>query len=62
MGKRALFTEFLGALRTSGVEIVSLIQVARNCLTHPTTIPVCQLNLAPFDGRSGLLAVQGPRL
>jgi len=62
MGKRALFTELLGALRTSGVEVVSLTQVARNCLTHPASIPVCELILAPFDGRSGLLAVQGPRL
>jgi len=62
MKKRPLFAEFLGALRTHGVEVVSLTQAARDCLARRDKIPVCSLDQAPVDGRSGLLAVQGPAI
>lgn len=58
---RPLFTEFLAALRANGVEVVSLAQEARACLARRAEVPVCALEMAPLDGRSGLLAVQGPR-
>ena len=61
MKKQAIFTEFISALRARRVEVVSLAQTARDCLAQRDTIPVCALDLAAVDGRSGLLAVQGAR-
>ncbi len=61
MGKRALFREFLSALPRLGVEVQPLGQIARECLAHPGKVAICQMIQAPVDGRSGLLAVQGPR-
>jgi undecaprenyl phosphate-alpha-L-ara4FN deformylase len=60
MGKRALFGEFLTAIKRAGVEVVPLEQAARDLLAQRERIPVCELLQAPVDGRSGLLAVQGP--
>jgi peptidoglycan/xylan/chitin deacetylase (PgdA/CDA1 family) len=60
MGKRALFAELLTAVRKAGVEVVSLEQAAHALLAHREKIPVCEIIQAPVDGRSGLLAVQGP--
>lgn len=60
MKLRPIFAAFLVGLRSRGVEVVSLAQVARLCLLNPAAIPVCDLTLAPVDGRSGRLAVQGP--
>ncbi len=62
MKKRPIFAEFLAGLRANGVEVVSLAETARNFLANPTAIPVCRMDLAPIDGRSGRLAVQGPRV
>jgi undecaprenyl phosphate-alpha-L-ara4FN deformylase len=59
MGKRALFGEFLAAVRRAGVTVVSLEQAARELLVRRESVPVCELVQAPVDGRSGLLAVQG---
>lgn len=61
MGKRALFRALLDGLRQLKVEVLPLEQIARECLTQPARIPICELIQAPVDGRSGLLAVQGPR-
>jgi undecaprenyl phosphate-alpha-L-ara4FN deformylase len=60
MGRRALFGEFLTAIKRAGVEVVSLEQAARDLLARRDKIPVCEMLQAPVDGRSGLLAVQGP--
>lgn len=60
IGKRALFGEFLAAIKRAGVEIVSLEQTARNLLAKHGAIPVCEMRQEPVDGRSGLVAVQGP--
>jgi undecaprenyl phosphate-alpha-L-ara4FN deformylase len=60
MGKRTLFGEFLAAVRQAGVEVVSLEQAAHALLAQRGKIPICELIQAPVDGRSGLLAVQGP--
>ncbi len=60
MGRRALFGEFLAAIKRAGVEVVSLEQAARDLLARREKIPVCEMLQAPVDGRSGLLAVQGP--
>lgn len=62
MKKRPFFAEFLAGLRALGVEVVSLAEVARSCLANPTAIPVCRMDLTPFDGRAGRLAVQGDRV
>jgi len=62
MGKRAFFREFLAALPRLGVKVLPLEQVARECLMQPARVPVCEIIQAPVDGRSGLLAVQGPQL
>ena len=56
---RPLFVAFLTALRSQGIEVVSLTQAARACLACRDELPICSLDLAPFDGRSGRLAVQG---
>lgn len=60
MGKRALFVEFLTALGRADVEVVSLEEAARALLAAREKIPVCILRQAEIDGRSGLVAVQGP--
>jgi undecaprenyl phosphate-alpha-L-ara4FN deformylase len=62
MGKRALFVEFLEAVGCAGVEVVSLEEAARELLATREKIPVCAINQAEIDGRSGLVAVQGPRV
>jgi peptidoglycan/xylan/chitin deacetylase (PgdA/CDA1 family) len=60
MGRRAIFQQLLAAIKTAGVEVVSLEQAARQLLAQRESIPVCELEQAEIDGRSGLLAVQGP--
>ncbi|MEO8196211.1 MAG: polysaccharide deacetylase family protein [Thermoanaerobaculia bacterium] len=59
MGKRALFGQFLAVARRAGVEVVSLEEEARARLAAPGTVPVCEIDQAMIDGRSGVLAVQG---
>ena len=58
MGKRALFVDFLAAIKRAGVEVVSLEQAAKNLLSAREKIPVCEMIQASVDGRSGLLAIQ----
>ncbi len=59
MGKRALFVEFLTAVKQAGVEVVSLEKAARALLDQRGEIRVCEMLQAEIDGRSGILAVQG---
>jgi peptidoglycan/xylan/chitin deacetylase (PgdA/CDA1 family) len=60
MGKRELFVAFLAALKREGVEVASLEQAAIKLLEQREKIPVYDLIQALVDGRSGLVAVQGP--
>jgi undecaprenyl phosphate-alpha-L-ara4FN deformylase len=62
MGRRGIFREFLGRCAEAGVEFVRLDQEARRILAHTTKVPVCEQVMAPIDGRSGLVATQGPRV
>ena len=59
MGRRALFQQLLTAVKAADVEVVSLEQAAHQLLAQRENIPVCGLEQAEIDGRSGLLAVQG---
>jgi peptidoglycan/xylan/chitin deacetylase (PgdA/CDA1 family) len=61
MGKRPLFVALLRELRRLDVQVLPLDQAARECLAQPAGIPVCELLQRAVDGRSGLLAVQGPK-
>jgi peptidoglycan/xylan/chitin deacetylase (PgdA/CDA1 family) len=60
MGRRTIFLQLLAELARAGVEVVSLEETARDLLAVRDTIPVCELRQAGIDGRSGLVAVQGP--
>jgi undecaprenyl phosphate-alpha-L-ara4FN deformylase len=58
MGRRAIFRQFLGACRRSGVAFLRLGDEARALLANRPAIPVCGQEMAPVDGRSGLVATQ----
>ena len=58
MARRSLFRRFMELCREGKVEFVRLEDVARHCLAHRESIPVCDLAQGSVDGRSGLLAVQ----
>lgn len=57
---RPVFRELLLACRAHGVVFVPLENEARVCLARRESIPTCELRQAPVDGRSGLVATQGP--
>lgn len=61
MGKRPLYRALLRACADRGVQFIRLEDLARECLAQRDRIPVGDLVQGPVDGRSGLLAVQGPR-
>jgi undecaprenyl phosphate-alpha-L-ara4FN deformylase len=58
MGRRGIFRELLAACRKSGVEFVRLEGEAQRLLADRGAIPVCDQEMAPIDGRSGLVATQ----
>ncbi|HKB55989.1 MAG TPA: polysaccharide deacetylase family protein [Lacunisphaera sp.] len=60
MGRRTIFQELLAALKKAGVAVVSLEEAARELLARREAIPVCDMVQASVDGRSGLVATQGP--
>ena len=60
MGRPDLFRAFLDGCRARGVEFVRLDEAAGELLAAPERIPVCDQVAAPIDGRSGLVATQGP--
>jgi undecaprenyl phosphate-alpha-L-ara4FN deformylase len=60
MGRRAIFRELLQRCRESGVVFVGLAEEARSLLSSQAGVPVCDQRMAPVDGRSGLVATQGP--
>jgi peptidoglycan/xylan/chitin deacetylase (PgdA/CDA1 family) len=59
MGRRPLFNALLAAVRAADVAVVSLEAAAHDLLKRRAAIPVCALDQATVDGRSGLVAVQG---
>jgi peptidoglycan/xylan/chitin deacetylase (PgdA/CDA1 family) len=61
MGRRAIFREFLGLCRGAGTSFVRLDEEARRILSDGG-VPVCEQVMAPIEGRSGLLATQGPEV
>jgi undecaprenyl phosphate-alpha-L-ara4FN deformylase len=58
MARRAIFRHFLDLCRREKVEVVRLEDIARNCLTHRKSVPVCDLIQGTIDGRSGVVALQ----
>jgi undecaprenyl phosphate-alpha-L-ara4FN deformylase len=60
MGRRGIFRRLLAICRDSGVEFVRLDEEARRILANRAAVPVCAQVMAPIDGRSGLVAMQGP--
>jgi undecaprenyl phosphate-alpha-L-ara4FN deformylase len=58
MGKRPLFQAFLRAMKTAGVEFVRPEELAHELLDRASELPVCDMIMAPVDGRSGLVATQ----
>ena len=60
MGRRSLFRSLLMALQGEGVEFIRMDDLARELLANRDTLPVCDQIMAPIDGRSGLVATQGP--
>ncbi|SDR69113.1 polysaccharide deacetylase family protein [Opitutus sp. GAS368] len=60
LGRRGIFRQLLAALPGAGVGVVSLEEAARQLLAQRASIPACELQQGSIDGRSGLLAVQGP--
>lgn len=58
MGRRGLFREFLSACRDAGVAFVRLDEAARSLLSDPAALPVCNQEMRPIEGRSGLVASQ----
>ena len=58
MGRREIFRQFLAAARAAGVKFIRLDDLARELLSDPDSLPVCDQVQAEIDGRSGLVAVQ----
>lgn len=58
MGQRPFFRRLLDAVRFSGIEWTTLGTIARESLANRDAVPVCPVDQAPIDGRSGLVARQ----
>ena len=58
MGKIALFRALLRAWKEAGVQFVRMHELAEKLLASRETLPVCDMIMAPIDGRSGLVATQ----
>ncbi len=52
------FKDFLLQAKAHGIQFVKMVDIARQYLSHPEQIPVCELIQASIDGRSGTVAVQ----
>ena len=52
------FDEFLAQARAMGVEFFSLSGLAEELSKQRDSLPVCEIKMTPFTGRSGNLAVQ----
>jgi undecaprenyl phosphate-alpha-L-ara4FN deformylase len=60
MGRRRIFRRLLAMCRDSGVEFVRLDAEATRILSSGAPVPVCEQVMAGIEGRSGLVATQGP--
>jgi undecaprenyl phosphate-alpha-L-ara4FN deformylase len=58
MGRREIFRQFLAAARIAGVKFIRLDDLARQLLTEPNFLPICDQVQAEIEGRSGQVAVQ----
>ena len=56
------FSAFLDRAKERGVSFVSLADEAAKLNADRASIPVAPLEQGEIDGRSGTLAVQGPRI
>ena len=52
------FDKFISEARGRGVEFYPLEARARELSANRSQLPVCEIEMSPFPGRSGLLAVQ----
>jgi peptidoglycan/xylan/chitin deacetylase (PgdA/CDA1 family) len=59
LGRRELFRELISRWIQQGAQFIRLDDYARELLAHRSTIPVCDQQMAPIDGRSGVVATQG---
>ncbi|PWL69486.1 MAG: 4-deoxy-4-formamido-L-arabinose-phosphoundecaprenol deformylase [Verrucomicrobia bacterium] len=55
------FDKFISEARGRGVEFYPLETRARELSANRSQLPVCEIEMSPFPGRSGLLAVQKPQ-
>ncbi len=55
----AWFREFLVKAKQQNIQFIKGCDIARQSLTNPNAIPVCDLLQGEVDGRSGTMAVQG---
>jgi peptidoglycan/xylan/chitin deacetylase (PgdA/CDA1 family) len=55
----AWFKEFLLKAKEQNVKFVTVADIAKQVLSDPSSIPVCELIQGEIDGRSGTMAVQG---
>lgn len=55
------FDKFISEARGRGVEFYPLEARARELSANRSQLPVCEIEMSPFPGRSGLLAVQKPQ-
>lgn len=62
MRYRDFFRRLLAAVIAAGIELTTLERIARSALLDPSAVPVCSVEQAEIDGRSGLVARQGPRV
>jgi undecaprenyl phosphate-alpha-L-ara4FN deformylase len=60
MGRWSIFQELLQALAGRDVRFVRMDALAGERRASGTPIPVHDLVMQPIDGRSGLVATQGP--
>ena len=58
MGRRELFRELMSRWLKRDAQFIRLDEYARDLLANRSTIPVCDQQMAPIDGRSGVLATQ----
>jgi undecaprenyl phosphate-alpha-L-ara4FN deformylase len=62
MAHLSFFRDLLSSLRDQNVSCQPLCVTAQDVLKHPEGVPVCQLMDGEIDGRSGVLAIQGPEV
>lgn len=54
------FDQFLAQAKALGTEFFPLSEFAEKLIKERNSLPVCEIKMSPFTGRSGTLAVQHP--